>query len=308
MTSIRARLLKPFVRWSSARMLRPDLSFAEQRAKLDKLANLMSPPGGIELRQEMLGELPLEWITPVIKTDSGEADEASNGAVLYLHGGGYTIGSPANYRGVTGAYAKAFGLPVLAPDYRLAPEHPFPAALDDALAAWQHLLASGYRPEQIVLAGDSAGAGLATALLLQLRDASKPQPAATILISPLLDQTYQGDSLKTKAKLDPVLNLAWLKKSTAAYCADTAPGDPYCSPVNCEPTALNPILIQVGSDEILLDDALRFDRRARRAGVDVQLDVWDNMWHDWHAYAALLPEGAQAIKDGVRWAREHLPA
>jgi monoterpene epsilon-lactone hydrolase len=213
--------------------------------------------------------------------------------VLYLHGGGYTSGSPMLYRHFTWRIASATRAAVLAVDYRLAPEYPFPAALDDAVAAYRWLLAEG--AGRIVVMGDSAGGGLALALLMKLRDDGIALPAAAVTLSPWTDLALSGASLRTNARADPTINVEDVARLAKVYLADADPRTPYASPLFGDPAGLPPTLIHVGSDEILHDDAARMAERMRDAGCRVELDVWRRMPHVWHLFAPVLPEAREAI-------------
>jgi acetyl esterase/lipase len=216
--------------------------------------------------------------------------------VLYLHGGGFVSGSPALYRHLTWRIAAAARARVLALDYRLAPEHPFPAALDDALAAYRWLLAEGADPRRIAVMGDSAGGGLAFSLLLRLRDQGAPLPAAAVALSAWTDLALTGASLRLNAAADPMLNAEDLPKLAACYLASADPRDPYASPLYGDATGLPPTLIQAGSDEILHDDSTRMADRLRAAGCEVELEIWPRMPHAWHLFAPVLPEARRAIE------------
>jgi acetyl esterase/lipase len=215
--------------------------------------------------------------------------------VLFLHGGGYVTGSPALYRHFTWRIATTARARVLAIDYRLAPEHPFPAALDDAVAAYRWLLAGTAQPQRTAVMGDSAGGGLALALLLRLRDDELDLPAAAIAMSPWTDLALTGASLSLNAKSDPMLNAADARLFADCYLAGADPRNPYASPLYGNPAGLPPTLIQVGSDEILHDDASRMAENLRAAGCRVQIEVWPRMPHGWHLFAPVLPEARKAI-------------
>jgi acetyl esterase/lipase len=227
-------------------------------------------------------------------------------AVLYLHGGGYCIGSPYSYRILTGSIARQTGIPVYAPDYRLAPEHPHPAALEDALAAYRWLIADGYLPQCIAVVGDSAGAGLTVALCLALRNEHERLPAAIALLSPWLDLAGRGESFDQLAERDPVLSPEGLKRWARDYLGELPADHPLCSPLYAELTGLPPMLIHVGSEEIVLSDSTRFAERARKAGVSVQLHQYQGLWHDFQLHLGVLRESGAAVKEIAKFVRDNL--
>jgi monoterpene epsilon-lactone hydrolase len=204
-------------------------------------------------------------------------------------------GAPELYRHVLWRLADAAKAQVAAIDYRLAPEHPFPAAIDDAVAAWRALLSEGVDGRHAAVIGDSAGGGLALALALRLRDHGAPLPAAIVALSPWTDLALTGESLRLNAAADPMQNAADVPFLAAAYLGDADPRNPYASPLYGDPTGLPPTLIHVGSDEILLDDAARMAAAMRNAGCGVELEVWPRVPHVWHAFAFILPEARRAI-------------
>jgi epsilon-lactone hydrolase len=214
--------------------------------------------------------------------------------VLYFHGGGYAIGTAALYRDFLWRIAAAARAQVLYFDYRLAPEHPFPAALDDAICVYRWL-AARFEPRPIVFAGDSAGGGLLLAAMLRLRDEGAPLPRAAAALSPWTDLTLTGDSMRANAAADPMLDPDKMPDLVRNYCAGTDPRNPYISPIYSDPAGLPPTLIQAGSDEILRDDAVRMAEKMRAAGCEVELDVWEKMPHVWHLYAGVVPEGRRAL-------------
>lgn len=224
--------------------------------------------------------------------------------MLYLHGGGYFACTPETYRRITGGFAR-HGFLVFAPDYRLAPEHPFPAAVDDALAAYRGLLAA-YDHEQIVVTGDSAGGGLALALALAARDAGLPLPAGLILFSPWTDLAGTGDSLKTNAKRDNLLLADRMEQVSALYLAGADPKTPTASPLYGDLSGLPPVLIQVSDQEILLDDSTRLAERLKAAKGQVELQVWTNLPHVWQFNQSFLPEAREALKQAADFARTTL--
>lgn len=233
------------------------------------------------------GGVPGEWIS---------TPEAIGEKVLYyLHGGGYVKCSVNTHREMISRLARAAGARALAINYRLAPENPFPAAVADATAAYRWLLSTGVDPARVVIAGDSAGGGLTVATLLALRDADEPLPAAGICISPWVDMEGLGESMNTKAGVDPRVardDIAYMGK---AYLGGADPRTPLAAPIYADLRGLPPLLIQVGTAEVLLDDSTRLAQRAKSAGVDVMLETWEDMIHVWHSFAAILPEGQQAI-------------
>jgi acetyl esterase/lipase len=198
-------------------------------------------------------------------------------------------------------------LRVLLIDYRLAPEHPFPAAVEDAGKAYQWLLASGIAPEQIVIGGDSAGGGLALSTLLWLRERDVALPGATVLISPWLDLALTGPSLHTRAEVDPLCSIEGLRLAASYYLGSTDAKTPLASPLYGDLHGLPPLLIQVGDHEILLSDSTRLAEKAKAAGVDVSLEIWNEMWHVWHGWAATLPEAQQAIERIGAFIQQQLP-
>lgn len=231
----------------------------------------------------------------------------SHGTLLYLHGGGFAAGSANGYRGLWSALARAAGVRGLAVDYRLAPEHPFPVAVEDALAAYRGLLDEGHSPERIALAGDSAGGGLVVSLLVAARDAGLPLPRRAVCLSPWADLTCAGASYREKAGEDLSLDGAELATLATRYAGDRI-GHGLASPVRADLSGLPPLLVQVGSAEILLDDAISLARRAGAAGVQTTLEIWPGMPHVWHSFGFMLGEGAAATARAAafisRWTGE----
>jgi monoterpene epsilon-lactone hydrolase len=223
-----------------------------------------------------------------------------------LHGGGYTIGSVKTHRELISRVSRAADARVLAIDYRLAPEHPFPAAVEDATAAYRWLLEGGVDPTRIVIAGDSAGGGLTLAALVALRDAGNPLPAAGVCLSPWVDLEGVGESMTTRAEADPIVQREGLLEDAKAYLGDADPRTPLAAPLYADLTGLPSLLIQVGTAETLLDDSTRLAERARSAGVDVVLEPWEDMIHVWHFFASMLPEGQQAVDRVGEFIREHV--
>ena len=223
--------------------------------------------------------------------------DSSDRALLYVHGGGYVIGSLDSHRHLVAEAGRAAGCWALALDYRLAPEHPFPAALDDAVAAYAWLLAQDVEANRLVVAGDSAGGGLTVATLLALRDQGRPLPAAGVCISPWVDLTCSGASYTSRAARDPIVTRDGVAMMAKAYVSAGDPKAPLVSPLFADLRGLPPLLVHVGSDEVLVDDALGLAERARRAGVDVRVEEWPAMIHVWHWFQPMLEEADRAIAD-----------
>src|SRR5271165_3323775 len=287
--SLRAEILRLGTRCLLKGKPGADASLEERRHRATVAERWVpNPPPGIKRIAVDAGGVEAEWVVAPASQP--------HCYVLYLHGGGYVVGSPSLYRHLTWRLARAGRARLLAADYRLAPEHPFPAALDDAMAAYKWLLANGADPRQISVIGDSAGGGLAFALLLRCRDEGRlPLPAAIVALSPWTDLALTGASLSGNAIADPFLDANGIPPIAECYLAGTDPRHPYASPLYGDPTGLPPALIQVGSDEVLRDDATRMADRMRAAGCDVVLEVWPRMPHVWHLFASVMPEARRAI-------------
>lgn len=259
----------------------------EMRANMDASTGLMPLPEDVVYTPVQIDGVDAEW---------SEAPEvAVDRVILYFHGGGYTIGSIATHRQVVADLSRAAGVRVLSLAYRLGPENPHPAAVEDAVSAYRFLLSLELQPGRIAFAGDSAGGGLTVAALIAVRDAGLPSPAAGVCISPWLDLTQSGESYQTRAAEDPLVSKKVLDLMSAAYLDGQDPRQPTASPLFAKLEGLPPILIQVGTAEVLLDDSLRFAEAGKAAGVDVELQVWEDMIHVWHCFAALIPQGGEAI-------------
>jgi len=252
----------------------------------------MAPTAPVDITSQKVnaGGVDAEWVSA--------PGAASDRVVLYLHGGGYLLGSVNTHRDLMGRVSRAARARVLGLNYRLAPENPFPAAVDDALAGYRWLLAQGIKPSRIAVAGDSAGGGLVVAALVAIRDAGLQAPAAAVCLSPWVDLEGIGESMKTRAKADPIVQREGLVGMAQAYLQGKDPRTPLAAPLYADLKGLPPLLIQVGDAETLLDDSTRLADRARAAGVQVKLEVWPEMIHVWQLFAGFLPEGEQAI-DGI---------
>ncbi len=272
----------------------------EMRA--DFAANALPPTEAATITAVDANGVPGEWIT-VPGSDP-------NRRLLYVHGGGYVIGSTATHRRLCEDIAAAAGCSILNLDYRLAPEHPFPAAVDDAIAGLQFMQENGPdgpgAAQSTFVAGDSAGGGLTLATLLAARERDVALPNAAIGISAWTDMAVTGESITTRADADPLItDAAMIKLMAAAYVSGGNAEDPLASPVYADYAGLPPLLLQVGDAEVLLDDTRRVTERARAAGVDVTEEVWDEMFHVWHAFAPMLPEGREAIARIGEFVKQH---
>jgi acetyl esterase/lipase len=231
---------------------------------------------------------------------------APDGVLLYVHGGGYVIGSAHFYRRLTGHLAKAIGCRVLNVDYRLAPEAPHPAPVEDSTKAYRWLLDQGITPDHIAIAGDSAGGGLTVATLLSIRNAGLPMPAAAVPLSPWIDMEGTGESVMTKADRDVLVNAETLKGMTEAFLQGGDPRDPLAAPLHADLSGLCPLYIQVGGDEVLLDDSTRLADRAGKAGVECRIDVFPEMQHVFQMATGNMPEADDAVARIGEWLRPRL--
>jgi acetyl esterase/lipase len=285
--SILARLARFTVRSCLKPALQPMFPLPVQRHWANISTRTLSVPFGVRFSKSSLGSVPTEIVRSKSNTRSEEA-------VLFLHGGAFMIGSPVSHRSITGRLAKHAGATVFVPDYRLAPEHPFPAALDDAVTAYRALLAQGYTPERIAIAGDSAGGGLALSLCLRLRSEGLPQPACVVVMSPWADLTL---TRLAPVADDALLRPAWLKQGAAAYLQGHFAHDPLVSPLLADLAGLPPTLIQAASEEILRDDSRRLAGILSAHGVSVIHREFPHMWHDFQLYAGIVPEATQALDE-----------
>ena len=269
-----------------------------RRERMNGFGRRYTVPPDVSITPVEAGGVPAEWtITP-----SADPDRV----LIFLHGGGYMAGSLDSHRHVVAEVGREAKVRTLALDYRLAPEHPFPAALDDAVAGYRFVLEQGIAPSRIVLAGESAGGGLALATLLRLREAGETLPACVWLSSPWVDLALSGGSLATKAAEDPLLQEPYLAELARAYLNGADPRDPLISPLYADLQGLPPMLIQVGSAETLLDDAVRLAGAAGSAGVSVTLQIWPAMIHAWHLFYPQLAEGRAALAEAGSFVDIHL--
>ena len=275
-----------------------DLDLLAVRAAFETVPTFFPTANDVTCEKVDADGVPGEWISA--------PDANPETVVYYLHGGGYSIGSVNTHRQMISNISRSSGARAFAIDYRLAPENPFPAAIEDATKAYRWLLGQGVDPARVVIAGDSAGGGLTAATLLSLRASGDPLPVAAVLISPWTDMEGLGESMKTKADVDPMIMPNASNEAASAYLGDADPRNPLASPIHADLSGLPPMLIQVGGSEVLLNDSTRLAYKAEADGVDVTLEEWDEMIHVWHFFALLLPEGQQAIDRIAKFVREQV--
>lgn len=257
-----------------------------QRKSFERISNFTKFPRFVKSNPTSLAELPAVSFIPKKKT--------TDRIVLYLHGGAYVAGSVNTHRALIARIARAAKCEAIGIDYRLAPEHPYPAALEDSLAAYKALLADGHT--NIFLVGDSAGGGLTLATMLKLREEKLPMPCGAALISPWSDLALTGESIRTKEHVDPLINPNILSTFAQKYIDEDSPKNPFISPLYADLHNMPPIFIQVGGSELLLDDATRLAKKLKKAGCDVELEIWDEMIHVWHYLGGMIPEAQNAIR------------
>lgn len=263
---------------------------------------------GLNIQTVRDGALRGEWLAPE-RADDGNGDGRKDGGViLYIHGGGYVACSAATHRPITAALARLSRRRVFSLDYRLAPEHPFPAALDDAFAAYQWLLGQGIPASEIALAGDSAGGGLVLACLLRVRDAGLPMPACGVCFSPWTDLAGTGESIRSNDGRCAMFRPENTGAFASVYLAGASPRDAYASPVFADLRGLPPVLLQVGSTELLLDDARRVHDKIQAAGGTSRLEVYEDVAHCWQMLDGLVPEARDALRQAGTFICEHLPS
>jgi epsilon-lactone hydrolase len=273
--------------------------WTERRARLDEVGSVWPPAADVKFTKVDIGGVDGEWsIVP-------GSDEAR--VLIYFHGGGYCSGSIRSHRRMVSEAGRAAGIRTLAVGYRLAPEHPFPAAFDDAFAAWRFVRRQGIAAAHVAVGGDSAGGGLTAALINRLREAGEEQPACAWLVSPWTDLTMSGATLSSKDAVDPLIHKPYLEELAGAYLpAAIDRKDPRVSPLYADLRGFPPTLIQIGSDETLLDDSVRFAAAAGKADVAVTLEIWPHMIHAWHLWNAHLEDGRRALASAGAFMRAHL--
>jgi len=262
-----------------------DISLEQRRKGMEKVA--FKAADDIQTENVTVAGRAAEWV----RAPGSQAGRA----ILYLHGGGYVMGSLTTHRALAGEFSRAAQAAVLLVDYRLAPEDPFPAAVEDGVASLRWLLDRGFAPSNLAIAGDSAGGGLTAATLVSARDQGVPMPRAAVCISPWSDLTCTNESYQTRAAADPMVTPQGIRNMAGVYLQGKDAKHPYASPNFASLRSLPALLIHVGRDEVLLDDAIKLHEKAKADGVDSTLEVWDDMIHVWHAFHPMLPEGKQAI-------------
>jgi acetyl esterase/lipase len=288
MTSLRAKFVRRTTRAFFKTIDAEKANVHAMRKTWHSAAKVLWTASKVRVEQAEVHGLNSEWLTP-----KGSPEDK---LLLYLHGGAYVMGNCATHRQLVSYLAKYSGVKALLPEYRLAPEHPFPAAIEDAVGLYRSLLADGYLAENIVIAGDSAGGGLTMATLLSLRDAGDPLPAAVCLLSPWLDLASTGESMTTRAKKDPWFQPDDMPVVAAYYCNGDELKNPLASPVYADLSGLPPMYIQVGEDEILLSDSTRAAEKVKAAGGEVEFEIWPGMWHVFQAFLHQVPESKKAVK------------
>lgn len=296
--------LSALIKMLRATATEPRSTVEEARLSYEQRMSQLQIDPDISTERVGANGVPAEWITA-----PGAAEDR---VLLYLHGGYYAVGSMRTHRVYLSRMSRASGARVLGLDYRRAPENPFPAALEDSLAAYHWLLSNGIEPKNIVIGGESAGGGLTAATCVALRYVGDPLPAAAICLSSWADLAHTGESMATNAEVDPTvtreraISMAKLYlRDPRLYLSDRDPRTPLASPIYADLHGLPPLLVMAGSIEVLRDDSVRLADRARASGVDVTLEIWDDMPHNWPMYAHILPEGQQAIDRMGEFIRKH---
>jgi len=302
MRSFRSYFFEKAIKLSVSRAARKGVrskEMDEQRELLDAAAKkIVKLPNNCLLIPSEIGGIYVEWLVPKRSMEDK--------VILYLHGGGYALCSANTHRPLAARIGDAAGVKVLFPEYRLAPEHPFPAAIEDAVQVYRWLLSKGYDSSNIVLAGDSAGGGLCLAVTLVLRDENEPLPAGIVCLSPWVDLTSSGESYRKNNELDPYLNRKLVRDAARMYAGKEALDHPLISPVYADLFGLPPLFIQVGNHEVLQSDAELLAVKARIAGVETSIKVWEGMWHVWQISGDFLPEARQATREIGQFIRKTL--
>ncbi|MEI1681871.1 alpha/beta hydrolase [Acinetobacter baumannii] len=294
--------MKQLLAWTIRTTLRPALSpktpVKLQRFCSDAASAIVLGPRGYQTKKQNIAQVPTVHIQPKT-TKSGLG-------ILYLHGGGYVVGSSKSHMKLAAQIGQAAQAQVWLAEYRLAPEHPSPAAIEDSIAVYKALLAQGQDPKKLVIAGDSAGGGLSLSTVIALRNAGLPLPAALVLLSPWVDLSLSGNTIKTHAAQDAMLSEDWLVWCAKNYCGPKSATDPTCSPLYADLTGLPPVLIHVGTEEVLLDDAKRLAEQAEKCGIPTTFKIYDKVGHVFQFHAGILKESDDSIKGIGQFIDKHM--
>lgn len=295
---VRAKILSFFIRRTMKKQFATIGDVVAFRDRMKHSGRMMPAiPDSVSVTALSVNGVPCEWVS------SGATDEKR--VLMYLHGGGYMFGGLDSHRDIAWRLAEGAGMRVLMVDYRLAPEHPFPAAVEDATGCYRWLIDEGYDPRQMAIGGDSAGGGLSIATLVNARNLGLAMPAACVLLSPWTDLSISGDSVAKNETADPMLSRAALVRMAELYLGDRDRRAPLASPLLADLRGLPPALIQVGSTEVLLSDSERLAVNLREAGSEAAIEVWPNMPHVFPMFASRIPEGKQAIANLAAFLRKH---
>jgi len=297
MADMRTQLTKRLVGVGTKFAFNERIPLPALRRVIDQIGLIVTVARGVELSQGHIGSIPYDFWTP--------AELVPGRILLYSHGGGYTMFSRRTHRGIASRLARELNAQAIVYDYRLAPEHKFPAAIDDAMLVYRHLLDAGYNPRDIIFAGDSAGGGITFGLMLAARDAGVPLPGLAIGLSPWVDMTASGHSMRENADKDVMLSPPGIAKFTLKYIGDGDAKHPYASPLFANLKGLPPVMLQAAGDEILRDDSVRLAAALRDAGVPVELDVWPGLFHVFEFAWRWLPEADEAMSKIGEFARRH---
>ncbi|HJP36967.1 MAG: alpha/beta hydrolase [Gammaproteobacteria bacterium] len=299
MASTQAKAIKDlYGSWLAAMAANPDMPLEEMRALFEQWGNITGEPGGVDYIEEDCDGVPCLWAAP--------KGAKSDRVLVCTHGGGYVVGSMYTHRKVFGHLAKATGCRALILHYRRAPEDTHPAQVEDAVKVYGWLLEKGIKPEHIATTGDSAGGALCTSMLLAIRDQGLPVPAAGMPMSPYYDMEFKGESMTTNAEADCLVSREIAQAMADTFLGGASPQDPLANPLYADLAGLPPLYIQVGADETLLDDSLRFEAKAKEAGVEIKLDVFPEMQHVFQFMAGTAPEADDAIQQMAAWVRPKL--
>jgi len=300
MASLSARLTRTLLRTLVQPTFTPGFGLKRQRQRLNTLQQLMPMPFGVRKQTTPCGGIPAWRLTPATIHEASPTQTIPQTVLLYLHGGGYVVGSPTSHGEMVARIARQCSLDTWLIDYRLAPEHPAPAALEDALRAYRTLSAQG----PVIIAGDSAGGGLSLALTVAIGEQQLPKPKALVLFSPWADLSCSGASINEREEREVLLQAEWLRYAAEQYGGDQDLEHPHLSPLHADFCDFPPTLIQVGSEEILYDDSSRLAQRMRHAGVDVTLSEYPQMWHVFQLHAGYMPEARQAVNEVAAFIRQ----